>query len=140
MSTPVLVYLLTALAAVVVGLTRLRLARTGAAGGVPVERRLLDAHTVTGVLAVGTWLAFLVAADDTVLGSAGMGIVAIGCWWTLALLGLVLLVRSVPAGRRSATPETRTPWSQGPGLAVLAHVGLLVGVVVFTWAYLTTAV
>jgi hypothetical protein len=31
-------------------------------------------------------------------------------------------------------------WSEGPGLSVLAHVGMLVGVILFTFAYLTNAV
>ena len=31
-------------------------------------------------------------------------------------------------------------WSEGPGLSILAHVGMLVGVSVFTYAYLNAAV
>jgi hypothetical protein len=29
-------------------------------------------------------------------------------------------------------------WSEGPELSILGHVGMLVGVVVFTWFYATT--
>ena len=31
-------------------------------------------------------------------------------------------------------------WSDGPGLSLLAHLGMVVGVLVFTYAYLTAAV
>ena len=52
MSTQVIVYILTALAAVVIVLTRLRLRQeTGGAGRFQVGRRLVDVHTTAGVLA-----------------------------------------------------------------------------------------
>jgi hypothetical protein len=140
-STQVIVYLLTALAAVVVVLTRLRLARENAvAGRLQVGRRLLDLHSVAGALAVVTWLAFLVAGEDTALGGAATGIIALAFWWIVAAVGLMILVRWMPAGGKHASAVIEDSWSQGPGLSVLAHVGMLVGVVVFTWAYLIAAV
>jgi hypothetical protein len=140
-STQVIVYLLTFLAAVVVVLTRLRLAREDAvAGRLQLGHQLLNLHTLAGTLAVVTWLVFLVAGEDTTLGGAAAGIIALAFWWIVAVAGLLILVRWMPAGGKHASSPTEDTWSEGPGLSVLAHVGMLVGVVVFTWAYLTTAV
>ena len=61
MSVPVIVYVLTALAAVVVVLTRLRMRGGQGAGRFHVGGRLLDVHTVCGTLAVVIWTAFLIA-------------------------------------------------------------------------------
>ena len=52
----------------------------------------------------------------------------------------MLLVRWIPSRGRHASNAIEDTWSEGPGLSVLAHVGLLVGVLVFTFAYLTSAV
>ena len=49
-------------------------------------------------------------------------------------------MRWLPSRGKHAPTATEDTWSEGPGLSVLAHVGMLVGVCVFTWAYLTSAV
>lgn len=135
MSIDVVVYILTALAAVVVVLTRLRLGRGAGAGRVNVGGALLNLHTVAGVLAIVVWVGYLVAGDDTLLGGDVAGIVALALWWIVALAGLLILVRWLPSKGRHATSATEDTWSEGPGLSVLAHVGMLVGVAVFTYAY-----
>ncbi len=141
MSTQVIVYLLTALAAVVIVLTRLRLANEDdAAGRFQVGRRLVDVHTVAGVLALLTWLVFLVADSESALGSSSTGIIALAFWWIVVVAGLLILVRWLPSHGKHAATGTEDTWSEGPGLSVLAHVGMFVGVCVFTWAYLTSAV
>lgn len=141
MSTEVIVYVLTALAAVVIVLTRLRLARgEGAAGQVQIGGGLLLVHTVVGVLALLAWLVYLVFPSDSVLGGDVVGILAIGLWWVVALVGLLILARWLPSKGRHATAAAEDTWSEGPGLSVLAHVGMAVGVLVFTFAYLTSAV
>ncbi len=140
MSTAVIVYVLTGLAAVVVVLTRLRMRGGKGAARVYVGRALLNVHSVAGVLALVVWVTFLIAPEDSFLGSAGTGVVGLGLWWIVTVAGLLMLVRWLPAHGRHAAEGTSDSWSEGPGLSVLAHVGMLVGVVVFTWAYLTTAV
>lgn len=139
--SPAIVYVLTALAALVVVLTRLRLGggRAGA-GRHEVGPALLNLHTVTGGLALAAWTVFLVAPEDSAPGDPLVGIVALGLWWLVALAGLLILVRWLPSRGRHAAAERTDSWSQGPGLSVLAHVGMLVGVGVFTWTYLVGTV
>jgi hypothetical protein len=140
-STQVIVYVLTALAAVVVVLTRLRLGKDdGGAGRLQVPRALVHLHVVSGVLALATWLTFLVAGEDSTAGSATVGIVALAFWWIVVAAGLLILVRWLPSRGKHASGGREDSWSEGPGLSILAHVGMLVGVCVFTWAYVTAAV
>ena len=142
MSTAVIVYVLTGLAAVVIVLTRLRMRGGKGAARVYVGRVLLNLHTVAGVLALVVWIAFLVAAGrHRSLGSADRrDHRARRCGGSSTVAGLLMLVRWVPTHGRHASEGTHDSWSEGPGLSVLAHVGMLVGVCVFTWAYLTSAV
>lgn len=141
MSLEVIVYILTALAALVVVLTRLRLARhNGAAGKTQVGRTMVNLHSVAGVLALIVWMLFLVADEETVMGGSAVGVVALACWWVVVVAGLLILVRWLPSRGRHASTGQGDTWSEGPGLSVLAHVGMLVGVCVFTYAYLTSAV
>ena len=141
MSLEVIVYILTALALVVVVLTRLRLSQeSGGAGQIQVGHGLLNLHTLAGSLALVVWVVFLVADEDTMAGGALVGIVALAFWWITVFAGLLILVRWLPSRGKHATSATEDSWSEGPGLSVLAHVGMLVGVGVFTYAYLTAAV
>ena len=140
MSLAVIVYVLTALAAVVVVLTRLRLRGEGGAGHLSVPHGLVNVHSVAGTLALVVWVVFLVADDETTLGGEAVGIVALALWWVTVVAGLLVLVRWLPSRGRHATAAREDSWSEGPGLSVLAHVGMLVGVCVFTYAYLTSAV
>lgn len=140
MSLPVVVYVLTALAAVVVVLTRLRMRGGQGAGRAHVGQRLLDVHTGAGVLALVVWTVFLVVPESSPAGSSTVGIVGLGLWWVVTVAGLLILVRWLPSRGKHASEGRQDTWSEGPGLSVLAHVGMLVGVVVFTFAYLTSAV
>jgi len=135
-SIEVIVYILTALAGVVVVLTRLRLGKQeGGAGRVSVGATLLNLHTVAGTLALVVWVAYLVAEEETALGGELAGIIGLALWWVVTLTGLLILVRWVPSRGRHATSAKEDTWSEGPGLSILAHVGMLVGVLVFTYAY-----
>jgi hypothetical protein len=139
-SLPVVIYVLTALSAVVVVLTRMRMRQGQGAGRFHVGNRLLDVHTVTGVLAVLVWTAFLIAPSSSPVGSATFGIIGLGLYWIVTFSRLLILVRWLPSHGKHASEGSQDTWSEGPGLSVLAHVGMLVGVVVFTFAYLTSAV
>lgn len=140
MSLEVIVYILTALAAVVVVLTRLRLGGGGGGGTVHIPRSLLGMHTVAGALALIVWVCYLVADKSAALGGDAVGILALALWWLTVIAGLLILVRWLPSRGRHSSRGEDDDWSEGPGLSILAHVGMLVGVLVFTYAYLTAAV
>jgi hypothetical protein len=128
----IVAYVLTALGALAVVLTRLRLRRSHA--GFP-----LAAHTVAGTIAVVLWLVFLLAPSDTFLGGALLGVIALAFWWMMTAAGLTLLVRWLPSrsrGKRAAaTVDAADSWTGTPWLSALAHIGTLLGVSWFTWAY-----
>jgi hypothetical protein len=121
-------WVLTVLAAVAVTLTRVRLANDEgqAAGRIAIPKSVLNLHTIAGVPALLLWVAFLLT-DMEVLGW-----VALVLWWMTVVAGLLVLARWLPAkGRHSSAPATDS-WGEGPGLSVLAHVGLLIGVSIFS--------
>jgi hypothetical protein len=137
-STEIVVYVLTALAAVVIVLTRLRLG-----GGAEGARRLdiahapVNVHTAAGVLALVAWVTFLLTDGRLSEGSVSLiGIAAVLLWWIVALAGLLILVRWLPSRGKHAAEATEDTWSEGPGLSLLGHLGMVVGVAVFTYAYL----
>jgi hypothetical protein len=125
------VYVLTFLAAVVVALTRIRLMKDSAAGRHQVGLGILNVHTFCGVLALVGWVVYLVGASDLV------GVVALAFWWLTALAGLLILLRWLPSRGKHATGARDDTWSEGPGLSILGHVGMFVGVLVFTWVYVS---
>ena len=85
MSFPIVVWILTALAAVAVVLTRLRLSSEDAAGRFSISRALPTAHFVAGVVALVLWIGVLLAPEDSVLGGPLVGILAIAAWWITAI-------------------------------------------------------
>lgn len=128
-------FVLTALAAVVVVLTRVRMAsgEEEAAGRLDIPRGLVNVHTTFGVLALALWGYFVLGnAVDKVIGYVGLV-----CWWVTTLAGLLILMRWLPARGRHASGPAADSWGEGPGLSVLGHVGLLVGSIV--WTYLLIA-
>ena len=139
-TTTVIVWVLTVLAAVVIALTRLRLRGDGGGGRFSISPLVLHAHFLCGLVALVLWVTFLVAPEDSALGGGLVGILAVAAWWLTALCGLMILMRWLPAKGRHVTGATGDSWSEGPGLSVLAHGGMVVGVLVFTYAYLTTTV
>lgn len=140
MSFPIVVWILTALAAVAIVLTRLRLHGEGAAGRFSISPRVPVVHFVAGIIALVLWLGVLVAPEDSLVGGPLVGILAIASWWVTAICGVLILARWLPAKGRHVPEAAGDGWSDGPGLSLLAHLGMVVGVLVFTYAYLTAAV
>ena len=128
-----IVYVLTFLSAVVVVLTRVRLSQDEAAGQHQVGMGTVNLHTGFGVVALVLWVVFLVSCNDLSL----VGVVGLFFYWLTALIGLMILLRWLPSRGKHASGTADDSWSEGPGLSILAHVGMLVGVVVFTWFYAT---
>ena len=140
MSFPIVVWILTALAAVAIVLTRLRMSAADAAGRFSISRRLPLVHFAAGIVALVLWIGVLVAPEDSALGGPFVGILAIAAWWVTAACGLLILMRWLPAKGRHVPEASGDSWSDGPGLSLLAHLGMVVGVLVFTYAYLSAAV
>lgn len=136
----VIVYLLTALAVLDLVLTRMRMTQDGAAGRALVGRQLLDVHTRVGAAAVVVWLIFLIGPEGSLPGNSLVGLLALALWWVTALAGLLILSRWLPSSGKRAAESKGDSWTDGPGLSILAHAGMLAGVLFFTWAYATSAV
>ncbi len=135
-----LVYALTALAVLDLALTRMRLSRDDAAGRAVVGGGLVDLHTGAGAGAVVVWLVFLIGPDGSLPDNSLVGLLALALWWVTALAGLLLLSRWLPTRGKRAADSRGDSWAEGPGLSALAHLGMLAGVLFFTWAYATSAV
>lgn len=122
-------FVLTALAAVVIVLTRVRLTsgEEDAAGRLGIPTGLVNMHTGFGVLALVLWGWFLLADPDELVGWLGLL-----CFWITAVVGLLILARWLPAKGRHAAAASADSWGEGPGLSVLAHVGMVVGCLVWT--------
>lgn len=146
MSLPVVVYVLTALAVVDVALTRLRFRGGATSGRLQVATGLLNVHTGAGSLAIVLWVAFLASGWGDRSGSALTGVVALAFFWVTTVAGLMILARWIPSrGKRARNDLVIDSWARKPGmeklagtplLSVVAHVGMLLGVVVLTYAYL----
>ncbi|WP_067431878.1 hypothetical protein [Nocardioides jensenii] len=141
MPLPWIIYILTALAVVVVVLTRVRLGGDKAgAGRFQTSSMLLNVHTVAGLAATMCWVVFLITGVGEGNGNSLIGIAALALFWLTAVAGLMILVRWMPSSGRHSSDAVLDSWSQGPGLSVLAHVGMVIGVSVFTWAYLLSKI
>ncbi|MCM0620552.1 hypothetical protein [Nocardioides bruguierae] len=128
MLAPVAAAVLTAFVAVVVLVTRVRLA------GRPGTRSWLLLHTVTGLVGTLVWAVFLAFPADSAPGSAGVGIVGLGCYWFTALAGLALLARwrRPEVGRRVAR---HAAGQESRALSRVGHVGTVLAVTALTVAY-----
>lgn len=129
-----IVYVLSALAVLDVVLTRRRLTQDEYAGNTSASHSVVNLHTLAGGAGIVLWIVFLVSGADLV------GIIGLGLLWVTTILGLLLLMRWLPSKGRHAGSGPTDSWSEGPWLSVLAHVGMLIGVAIFTVAYLTHAV
>jgi hypothetical protein len=139
-STVIIVYVLTALAALVIVLTRVRLLGDEAAGQFSISRGVVYTHFFSGILAEVVWVVFLIAPEDTTAGGSLVGIVALFFWWATSICGLLILTRWLPSHGRHAGDKVGDNWSEGPGLSFIAHGGMFVAVILFTLAYLTKKV
>jgi hypothetical protein len=139
-SIEIIVWVLSALGLVVILLTRVRLGKDETEGPMKVNKPALNVHTAAGLLAVIGWCAFMFSPASSQLHEDVVGIVALALWWCAAIAGLVLLMRWLPSHGRHATNVEEDTWSEGPGLSILAQGGLVIGVLVFTYAFATGAV
>ena len=123
-----MLWMLTALAAVVVLLTRMRLSATSRQSGhAQIPGTILNAHTVLGVAALAVWVCYLTSPSDV------LGLFALVVWWCEVIVGILILARWLPGAGKHAAPVADDSWAEGPYLSILGHVGLLLGVIFFTY-------
>lgn len=130
-------WFLTALGAVVVLLTRVRLGGNGASetprssGVASFSSALLRVHTTVGVLTLLVWIVALVTVRKEI------ALAALAGWWLLAIVGLLLLARWLPSASKHAKDKATDAWGSGAGLSLLGHVGTVIGVSYFTFITIT---
>ncbi|NHA00802.1 hypothetical protein G5V59_14930 [Nocardioides sp. W3-2-3] len=104
------VWMLTALAAVVVLLTRMRLSsEQSQSGHAVVPLWIVNAHTVVGVVALVVWIVYL--ADP----SGGVGAAALVAWWVEVVIGLLILARWMSGAGKHAADTTGDRLGRRPG-------------------------
>ncbi|KAA1429327.1 hypothetical protein [Nocardioides antri] len=131
------VCLLVAHGALVVLLTRMRLGGAAGAGRLDVGTGLLTCHTTTGTVAVVCWATILLSEAAAEPTGGPLTFVALAAWWAVASLGVLILLRWLPARGRHASPATADAWSSGPLLSVVAHGSVLLDAGVLTWLVAT---
>ena len=130
-------WFLTALGAVVVLITRVRLGGTvvdgtgHGAGRHGYSATLLRLHTVVGVITLIGWVVALIT------GRREIALVILAGWWLLTVIGLLLLARWLPSAGKHSEDAQSDAWGSGAGLSVLGHVGMLLGVGYFTFVAVT---
>ncbi len=125
-------WMLTALAAVVILLTRMRLsANARQTGHAQIPGSILNAHTVLGVTALVVWVYYLTSPSDN------LGLVTVALWWLEVLVGILILLRWLPGAGRHSAPSVDDSWATGPSLSILGHVGMLLGVAFMTYCVLS---
>lgn len=65
-----------------------------------------------------------------------VGFLAIAAWRIVAVVGVIILARWLPGGGKHAADSTDDNWAQGPSLSILGHVGIVLGVIFFTYTVL----
>src|SRR3954447_6003743 len=122
-STDLLLWILTAVAVLVVLGTRKRVLseNSGTSGGL-----VLAVHTVAGLLAAVLWTVLLFVGADVPGGDALVGIIGLALWWITGMAGVLIALRWLPAPGHTA--EDRLTWPErlrGPWLTALAHLVMI---------------
>jgi hypothetical protein len=120
--------LLFILAIVLVVLTRLRFVRNDEVSGrFDIPLTLVNTHTIAGGLALVVWGFYLFFDVDWVAGFLGLLL-----WWVTTVVGLLILMRWLPAKGKHAAEGAQDEWTEGPWLSMLGHIGALVGAIVWS--------
>lgn len=129
MSPNVISAILLVLAVVLVVLTRLRLAKSDdpGAGRVDIPVGVVNAHTGVGTLAILVWGSYLIFDNGWAIGFLGLVL-----WWVTTAIGLLILLRWLPAKGKHASDGASDSWTKGPWLSMVGHLGALVGAIVWT--------
>jgi hypothetical protein len=80
-----------------------------------------------GSLAILVWGSYLFFDIDWVFGFLGLLL-----WWVTTVIGLLILMRWMPSKGRHASEGVTDNWTEGPWLSMVAHLGALVGAIVWS--------
>lgn len=126
-------WILVALGVLVLVLTPLRLRRArGQEGMTEFSSWVLNVHTAACVIGLGLIALRLLGVHES--GFATW--VAIIAMVIASLIGLSFLGRWRRSGSRHAVKFDGDGWTRGPWLSQIAHIGLVLGTIAFTWMLL----
>lgn len=129
----VFAWILVALAALVLVLTPLRLrASRNQEGMVDFSDWALNLHSITLVIGLGLIVLRLLDIHESTMATW----LAILALVIASLIGLSFLARWRRPRSRHAVDFAGDSWTRGPWLSQVAHVGLTIGTVLFTWLLL----
>jgi hypothetical protein len=125
--------ILLVLAVVLVVLTRRRLAKADepGAGRLDIPVTVVNLHTILGGLAIVLFGSYLLFGLDWVVGFLGLVL-----WWGTTIVGLLILMRWLPAKGKHAAEGATDEWTEGPWLSMVGHLGALVGAIVWSAFFL----
>ena len=125
--------ILLVLAVVLVVLTRRRLAKADepGAGRLDIPVTVVNLHTILGGLAIVLFGSYLLFGLDWVVGFLGLVL-----WWATTIVGLLILMRWLPAKGKHAAEGATDEWTEGPWLSMVGHLGALVGAIVWSAFFL----
>jgi hypothetical protein len=125
--------ILLVLAVVLVVLTRRRLAKADepGAGRLDIPITVVNLHTILGGLAIVLFGSYLLFGLDWVVGFLGLVL-----WWGTTIVGLLILMRWLPAKGKHAAEGATDEWTEGPWLSMVGHLGALVGAIVWSAFFL----
>lgn len=129
-----LIWILTAVCAVVIVATPVRLGRESKYQGIRIGRGVQRVHTLAGLVALAAWSALLYWGRDVWLGDALMGVIGLAGFWVAAFAGLLIMLRWLPTpgdDDRRSFRETLL----GPLPSVVGHLAVFGATVYFCWAY-----
>ncbi|MGO1167449.1 MAG: hypothetical protein ACTMHL_12630 [Janibacter sp.] len=128
-----LAWILVALGALVLVLTPLRLRRArGQEGMTNFAPWVLNLHTLAAFIGLGLITLRLLGVHES--GAATWA--AIIAMVVAALIGLSFLARWRRSGSRHSVDFEGDTWTRGPWLSQLAHIGFVIGTLIFTWMLL----
>lgn len=125
--------ILLVLAVVLVVLTRRRLAKADepGAGRLDIPVTVVNLHTILGGLSIVLFGSYLLFGLDWVVGFLGLVL-----WWGTTIVGLLILMRWLPAKGKHAAEGATDEWTEGPWLSMVGHLGALVGAIVWSAFFL----
>jgi hypothetical protein len=126
--TDAILWVLVGLGVAIILLVRLRLAGSHEhAGRSQVPVAYVNVYALIGFAALGLLVAYILTGMRVI----AYAVIPVG--WVFALIGLGMLMRWMPRRSKHAAGPIADSWTRGPVLSILAHTGVLLGVIIATF-------